>query len=282
VAEELNFGRAAARLHMAQPPLSVQIKALEKDLGVTLFDRSARQIRLTKEGEVFLYEARRLIEQSERAQRSVHNAAVGILGTLSVSGVASAFHDLLPRVIPQFRRTFPEVALSLTEVDTADAMDAVAAGTIDVAFVRVEQAAPEFNVMPLRKDQLVVVLPRDHALAASEQIALQDLADDLWVMPKRVISPDYHDVILTTLKSAGLSPKVALEGASIHSQIAFVACGLGVALVPESASRVVSPAVRVVPLDVHVSLTELAAVWAAGEPSSIVSNFLRIVDRTHT
>jgi DNA-binding transcriptional LysR family regulator len=277
VAEELNFGRAAVRLRMAQPPLSVQIQGLEKELGVRLFDRIPRGVRLTKEGEVLLVEARSVLERVDAAERAVHRASTGELGTLNVGGVSSAFHHVLPRVVPAFRHAYPQVDLQLKELDTADAISEIRAGTLDVAFVRAGIADDDMQLRPIHEDIFCLAVPADHRLAGEESVDLADLGGEFFVMPKRSVSPDFHDYTLTTLRSNGYTPRIAFEGSTIQSILSFVACGLGVALVPTSASAWLFDTVRYVPLTKPVSFIEVAVVWSENHVSMALRNFLKIL-----
>lgn len=277
VAEELNFGRAATRLRMAQPPLSVQIQALEKELGAKLFDRTPRGVCLTKEGEVFLDEARLLLYQSEVAQRSVHRAASGKLGTLRVGGVSSAFHKVLPRVVPVYKGAYPDVNLQLRELDTADAVNELRSGTLDIAFVRAGNVDDSLELRAIHEDYFCLAVPEDHQLAGKVYVDLEELAAELFVMPRRAVSPDFHDHTLTTLRSSGYSPRIAFEGASIQSMLSFVACGLGVALVPASAQAWNFAAVKYIPLATPVSFIEVAVVWSRNRVPPAVRNFLAVL-----
>lgn len=278
VAEELNFGRAATRLRMAQPPLSVQIQGLEKELGVKLFDRNPRGVRLTKEGEIFLGEARVLLEQAEHAQRAVHRTADGTMGTLNVGGVSSAFHAVLPKVVPAYRRHFPDVDLRLKELDTARAVEELRAGTLDLAFVRAGSSDDDLELKPIQEDVFCLAVPEDHALAHQDSVDLADLSAALFVMPKRAVSPDFYDHTLTTLRTAGFSPKVAFEGASIQSMLSFVACGLGIALVPSSSRAWLVSSVKYVPLRHRVAFIEIAALWSKARLPVSLRNFQRLLE----
>jgi DNA-binding transcriptional LysR family regulator len=277
VAEELHFGRAAIRLHIAQPPLSVQIQSLERMLGVSLFDRGNRKIRLTKEGEVFLIEARRLLEQSERATRAVHQVASGKLGSLNIAGVSSAFYDLLPEVIPRYRSENPHVVVMLREMDTAEAMEALREGVIDVAFTRSDEADDDIELRRLNQEDFFVAVPTNHILATRTEVELSDLAKEPFIMPRRSVSPSYYDQMLTAVRAAGFSPRISHESLTIQSQVSFVACGLGVALVPASARLLRAHNVAWIPLASPVSITELVVAWPKGDVPPAVSNFLSIL-----
>lgn len=276
VAEELNFGRAAARLHMAQPPLSVQIQHLEKDLGVRLLDRTGRGTSLTREGEVFLLEARQICEQVSRARRAVNQAAIGDLGRLRVAGVPSAFMEELPMVIPRFRRENPGIILDLREGGTQESLDALLAGTVDIAFVREGDPVEGIEIMPVRMGSFEAVVPVGHRLAGKATVEIADLAFEPFVVTSRRISPYYYDQTLAALASAGITPRTVIEATSIHAQIGYVACGVGVSLVPPGTAPH-SKFVERVPLAQTIVSTEVAVAWAAGPTPQVVQRFLAIV-----
>jgi DNA-binding transcriptional LysR family regulator len=277
VAEELNFGRAAARLHIAQPPLSVQIQDLEKDLGVKLFDRTGRGTTLTPEGEVFLLEARQICSQVSRARRAVNQAAAGELGTLRVAAVPHAFAEMLPTIIPRFRRENPNILIDLREASTQEGLDSLLAGKMDVAFVREGDPVDGLEVLPVRTCRFEAAVPVGHRLAGACAIEMLDLAFEPFVMTSRHISPYYYDQTLSALATAGITPRTVIEATSIQAQLGYVACGMGVSLVPASGTSIHSKYVARVPLKRGIISTELAAAWASGPIPQIVDHLLKIV-----
>lgn len=277
VAEELNFGRAAARLHMAQPPLSAQIQALEKELGVRLFDRTGRGTTLTREGEVFLLEARQICDQVSRARRAVNQTAAGDLGRLRVAGVPYAFMQELPMVIPRFRRENPNIVLDLREAGTQESLDSLLAGTLDVAFVRQGDPVEGLEILTLRAGRFEAVVPVGHRLAGVGSIEIVDLAFEPFVVTSRHVSPYYYDQTLSALAAAGITPRTVIEATSIQAQIGYVACGMGVALVPISGMSMHSKYVAWVSLKQPIISTEVAVAWASGPIPQVLDNFLKIV-----
>jgi len=260
VAEELHFGRAAARLGIAQPPLSTAIKRLEAQLGARLLERTSREVALTPAGEALLEEARPLLAQADRAARAAALAAQGQRGQLSVGSVASAFHELLPAALPRFRAQHPDVRLTLHEVDTAPAVRHLDDRRLDLALIRLDRAQPGLRVQPLLRDPLVAALPTAHRLARRKVVPLRELGSQSWIFVPRDVSPPYHDQILAACRQAGFSPRVEHHSTSIQTQIAMVACGLGVALVPASTQRLQLDNAAYRPLARPVALLELAIV----------------------
>jgi DNA-binding transcriptional LysR family regulator len=235
VAEELHFGRAAQRLHMSQPPLSQAIQALERVLGVHLLHRTSRQVTLTKAGAVLLEHCRLLVRDAERAQAAVQHARDGFSGQLVIGAVASAFTDVLPTALRQYRSIRPDVQLRLLEVDTDAGARAVQNRDIDIALVRRATDGPGYRAVPLRHDHFVAALPLGHLHASSpaeETLDLAELATEPWVWIPRDISPGYHDEVVTACRQAGFSPDARHQANSIATQLAMVSCGIGVAIAP--------------------------------------------------
>ncbi|MGH3642818.1 MAG: LysR substrate-binding domain-containing protein [Mycobacterium sp.] len=276
VAEELNFGRAAARLHIAQPPLSVQIQDLERDLGVKLFDRTRRRTSLTREGEVFLLEARQICDQVSRARRAVNQAACGELGRLRVAGVPYAFMEVLPTVVPRFRQQNPNIVVDLREAGTQESLDSLLAGTVDVAYVRQGDPIEGLEVEPVRTGTLEAVVPLGHRLAGVGSIEITDLASEPFVATSRHISPYYYDQTLSALTAAGITPRTVVEATSIQAQLGYVACGMGVSLVPTSFKSSDSKYVEWVRLKEPIVSTDVAVAWASGPIPAVVDHFLTI------
>jgi DNA-binding transcriptional LysR family regulator len=280
VAEELHFGRAAERLHMSQPPLSQAIKAIERRLGVTLLHRTTREVALTPAGTVFLDRCRVLVGAAESADAAAQAVAEGAAGQLRIGAVTSAFRDPLPAALEHFRRHRPAVEIRVEEVDSHVGVQAVRRRELDVAFVR-QLATPSDCVRArVRTEHFVLAVPAAWALRGSaEGLALA--ADLPWVWIPRTISPDYHDQIVACCRAAGFAPDAHHTAQSIVSQLAMVACGLGVALVPESATQQPhmpekqSIQLRRLP---NSATIELAAVWRRG-PNRLVEGLL---DSTRT
>jgi DNA-binding transcriptional LysR family regulator len=275
VAEELNFSRAAARLHIAQPPLSVQIQDLERRLGVQLFDRSGRRTALTPEGEVFLMEVREIIDQVSRASHAVNQVAHGELGRLRVTGISSAFPTVLAEIVPGFRAEHPNIVLDLREYGTQQGIDALHAGSVDVAFVRLGSPVDGLEIEEIQTSYFEAVVPFDHGLAGKSSVDLAELAAEPAIVTARHISPYYYDSTIAAFANAGVSPRTVVEATSIAGQLNYVACGMGVSLVPATFKATSPPRVRWIPLRQSVVSTELAIAWASGHTSRILDRFLQ-------
>jgi DNA-binding transcriptional LysR family regulator len=276
VAEELHFGRAAERLHMSQPPLSQAIKALEHRLGVRLLHRTTREVTLTTAGAVFLDACRTLVGASTAADAAVRQAADGQAGELRIGAVTSAFSDPLPRLLELFQAAHPRVDVRVREVDTHVAVQTLRRREIDVALARQLATPPGCERVTLRREPFVLAVPVSWAPASDEPWNLAATAELPWIWLPRSISPDYHDQVVACCRAAGFAPDARHLARSIYSQLAMVASGLGVALVPAGAAhRSEDPAasrVRFVRLE-HSATIDLAAVWRR-ETSPLVEGFI--------
>ena len=274
IGEELSFRRAAERLHMSQPPLSQAIKALERRLGVTLLHRTTREVALTPAGAVFLDACRALIGAAEAADAAARQAADGQAGALRIGAVTSAFSDLLPRALEHFRSTHPRVDIRAEEVDTHVAVEAVRRRELDVALVRQLATPSDCQRLTLRREPFVLALPASWTIEVNDPTDLAAAAELPWIWLPRGISPDYHDQVVACCRAAGFAPDARHIARSITSQLAMVACGLGVALVPESARAGATRAGGVRFLHLERSATiDLAAVWRRGI-SPLVEDFI--------
>jgi DNA-binding transcriptional LysR family regulator len=277
VAHTLHFGRAAEQLGMSQPPLSQAILALERRLGVRLFDRTNRTVALTETGRIFAAECRELVAAAHRAQEAATQAEAGWVGTLRLGVVASALGEPLLSTIDTFARTRPQVELRVLEVDTRIAGKALLQRDIDVALVRLSAPVHGLRTQPWRRDSFVIALPGDHPVAAEGDgpVDLARFAAAPWVWLTRETSPDYHDQLMATCRGAGFSPQVRHLANTITTQLAMVACGLGVTLAPNVASRAIPAPATYRPLTNHTELVELSLVVREGnEP--LVREFVRI------
>ncbi|MFC8662393.1 LysR substrate-binding domain-containing protein [Streptomyces sp. NPDC057199] len=286
VAETLHFGRAAEQLAMSQPPLSQAILQLERQLGVKLFDRSARQVTLTETGRAFAAECRRLVAAARHAQEVATQAESGLVGTLRIGVVTSALSEPLLGTLAAFRQARPGVDVQLTEVDTPSGQQALLRHEIDIAVVRPGTPVRGLRIRAWRHDEFVIALPPGHPLAADVQapaesaapVDLARFADEPWVWLRRDASPDYHDQLMATCRRAGFSPDVRHLADSILTQLAMTACGLGVTLVPNVTVRQSRPPAAYRSLTDPTEIVELSLVSRDGTQEPLVEQFLRTVE----
>jgi len=271
VAEEQNFGRAAKRLGMSQPPLSEQIQVLEQALKVTLFERSRRGAKLTPVGAAILPAVRKFAEQLERLELAVEEAVAGQSGLLTIGAISTAMFDVLPGLIEQLKREYPHLTVSVREIDSVQAVPALEAGDIDLAFARLDgDLGASIRSLPLTEDRLVVALPGDHPLASRSRISLSSLANEPLVMFSRKVSPVYFDNLIATCRASGFSPRVLHEVRSVASQIAFVSYGQGIALVPASLKKLAPANVVFRPLSQKLQVVTTAMAWNTSRPNPLV------------
>ncbi|HEY7063164.1 MAG TPA: LysR family transcriptional regulator [Chloroflexota bacterium] len=280
VAEELHFGRAAARLHIAQPPLSRQIQQLEAELGVALFDRGQRRVRLTDAGAVFLGEARAVLARAEQAAEAARRAARGEVGSLVIGFIGAASYSVLPAVVPAFRARLPAAELVLHEMTTAEQLDALRAGRIRAGFVRPPVAGPALAAEIILREPLVVALPAGHPLAARRRLAVAALADEPWVLFPRRLAADLYDQIMALCERAGFRPRVAQEALQMQTVARLVGAGSGVSLVPRSVQQLHGAGVAYRPLrDAPAAAVEMAIAWRRDDASALLRQFLAVARR---
>jgi LysR family transcriptional regulator, benzoate and cis,cis-muconate-responsive activator of ben and cat genes len=267
LAEERNFGRAARRLRLAQPPLSQQIQRLERELGVTLFDRSKRPVQLTSAGLLLLEQARELLARAEQTVHTMAGASRGEIGQLTVGCVPSAFYDIAPAVLRAYHERYPRVRLIVHERDTTPLVAELQAGQLDVGFLRATPRAAGLEVTPVYHEPVVAVLPVTHRLAGERAIALADLADDQFIMFPRQYAPENFDLLTSACLAAGFSPHMVLERGAHHTQVGYVACGVGVALVPWSMRVLRLPGVVYKRLTPPAPSMSTAIAWSAARDS---------------
>jgi DNA-binding transcriptional LysR family regulator len=250
VAEEGHVTRAAARLGLQQPPLSQQIGALERMVGVPLFHRRSRGVELTEAGRTFLDKTRRVLEDVEHALEAARRTARGEAGSLAVGFTSSAaFHPLVASVVRSFRRSAQEVTLTLEEGSSVELVDALRGDRLDAAFVRTPVAeASGIVIEPLLEEAMVAALPDQHRLLRGSRrpatrrlfrrrIALSDLADQTFILYRRPTGPGLYDSIIAACHAAGFSPRVGQEAPRMASTLSLVAAGLGVSIIPASMCR---------------------------------------------
>jgi len=275
VAEEQNFGRAAKRLGMSQPPLSEQIQVLEQALKVKLFDRSRRGAKLTPVGSAILPAVRKFADQLERLELAVEEAVAGQSGMLTIGAISTAMFDVLPGLIEQLKSDYPHLTVSVREIDSVEAVPALEAGDIDLAFARLDgDLGASIKSLPLTQDRLVVALPSDHPLASRTRISLSSLATEPLVMFSRKVSPVYFDNLIATCRASGFSPRVLHEVRSVASQIAFVSCGQGIALVPASLKKLAPDNVVFRELSQKLNVVTTAVAWNTDRPNPLVEELV--------
>lgn len=260
VAETLNFRRAAERLHMAQPPLSVAIRKLEEEVGAQLFERQPRGVALTAAGVAALGLAHRCLADAAALRDAAQAAAGGERGLLRVGFVGSATYALMPRLLPAFRARYPDVELVLRESANLELLAMVETGEIDIGLVRYptgSASALRFEIV--ERDVFCAVLPAGHVLAKKKRLTLAMLAREPFVDYASTRVPGLHAMVMLAFQQAGLAPQVSQEATQVQTVISLVQSGMGVALVPSVSARlaardVVFRPVRGLPASAAISL----------------------------
>ena len=276
VAEECHFGRAAQRLHIAQPPLSQQIKQLEAELGVQLLTRSTRRVDLTPAGAQYLERARSILANVDAARDDAQLIRDGRMGRVTIGFTGSATYELLPGMSRMLRTELPGLELDLRgELLTPTQVAGLVDGTLDIGFLRPPVQVPEVEVHPLRREPLVVVLPETHVQAGRARVALADLAEEPFITYPSQHRSVVHDAVLDACQTAGFTPR-ATEVAETSTLVSFVAAGLGVALVPESVQHLRITGAVYRPLAETSPTVELAVATRRGETSPAVRQVLTV------
>jgi DNA-binding transcriptional LysR family regulator len=238
VAERLHFGRAAAALHMSQPPLSRSIQDLEARLGATLLARTRRKVELTPEGLRFLDEARRVLAQLESAVLQVGRMAAGNDGRLRLGFVSLADYGVLPELLKSYKAARPGIELALREMLSPEQATALAAGELDFGLLLPPVTGADLEHVIVQRERFVAALPTRHRLARTRgRIAARLLAEEAFVMAPRDIAPGLHDIVSGLAARAGFAPRVAQEAIQMQTVVSLVSSGLGVAIVPASVAN---------------------------------------------
>lgn len=277
VATELNFSRAAERLHIAQPPLSRQIRQLEDELGAELIDRAGRPLRLTPAGRFFLEQATQLLARVREVGDATRRIARGQRAWFGVGFVPSTLYGVLPELIQRFRAGQPDVDVGLSELTTVQQRDALKARRIDVGFGRLVLDDPELTGEVILQEAMVAALPAGHALLKRKRLSLALLAAEPLILYPARPRPSYADQVLAVFRAQGLSPTIAMEANELQTTIGLVAAGIGLALVPESVQRLHRDDVRYRPLAEAGAVSPVIMNFRTGDDAPPLAAFRRLV-----
>ncbi|WP_157220068.1 LysR family transcriptional regulator [Flavisphingomonas formosensis] len=283
VAEELHFGRAAQRLGISQPPLSQQIRALEDELGVFLFDRTSRRVELTEAGKLFLVEARRILEQAVHAVQVARRAQHGELGELSIGFTASApFTPAISRALFDYRQAYPEVHLTLSEMARARQIEAAVERRLDIGFLRgleLPGLPADLVTTALLVEPLLVAMRADHPLAQRrEPLAISDIADERLVIYERDPGAGFNEQVEMLWRQSGHELRIAQETRELSTLLGLIAAGLGISVVSRSLSALHTDNVVYLPL---ADPSAISRMWLIRHraASAACRNFVAIVER---
>jgi DNA-binding transcriptional LysR family regulator len=278
VAEARHFGRAAERLHMAQPPLSQAIRQLEADLGAELLTRTTRRVGLTEAGEVFHDDALRILSSVDDTARRVRRIAEGAHGLVRIGLTGSASYAHLPRIAGIIRRELPGVALEVhAEMLTPAQESALLESSLDIGVLRPPTREAGITHRTLAREPLVAALPAGHRLAAEPAVDVADLAAEPFVLYSAAAGSVVNDAVVRSCLAVGFYPRRAEEVGETSTLLGLVAGGLGVALVPESVRAVSLEGVVLAPVR-DPQTVDLALAWRADDPSPLVANLLTTLE----
>ncbi|MCZ8315715.1 LysR family transcriptional regulator [Phreatobacter sp.] len=275
LAEDLHFGRAAARLGIAQPHLSRRIRELEDDVGAVLFERSQRRVVLSRPGAALLPRARRILDDLRRASDETRAIAEGKSGRLRIGFIHSSTYGTLPELLRLFAHDHPQVVLDLSEMTMVEQAAALVAGEIDVGILRPVSGVEGLCFTTIGREHFLLAVPDDWALAARQMVSLRDLATTAMIGFPQLTSPMFHARVTGALDRAGVTPPIVQEATQIHTVVGLVSAGLGVALVPEVAARLGVRGVRFLRISDGPEAVEVCIGARQGETSPAVQAFVR-------
>jgi DNA-binding transcriptional LysR family regulator len=277
LAEELHFGKAAQRLHIAQPPLSQQIRQLETELGFELFHRTKRSVKLTEAGQVFLSEIHQILKQLEVAIQIGRQTSRGEMGQITIGFVSSAAYNILPDILRTFRTAVPTVSLELHELTTDEQLRWLQAGKIDVGFLRLPVEEDIFAFEIVFQESLIVALPETHPFANQSSVSLRSLSNEPFILFPRLLAPGLYDLIISLCQQADFSPTITQEAIQMQTIVSLVAGGMGVAIVPESLQNLQRTGVVYKSLQEPTPQVAIVMIWRRKDTSPTVQKFLEIV-----
>jgi DNA-binding transcriptional LysR family regulator len=274
IAQTLHFGRTAELVHISQPALSLQIKALEEEIGVRLLERNRRKTTLTAAGVAFRDDAATAMSRLDQAVSNSRRAADGKVGLLRIGFISTAGKEIVPEVVRSFRESNPDVELSLRSIPTALQVQMLRMGSLDIGFLRLpigEESTLEAQTV--HREPFVLAVPSSHKLAKGKRVRLRDLSGEHFVMYERAYAPGFHDLIFGMLSDAGIIPHVSQTAAELATLISLVDAHMGVALLPASAVRHNVASVVACQIVGDVPMSEIAVVSSKRFRTPVVENF---------
>ncbi|UBM23384.1 LysR family transcriptional regulator [Pseudomonas sp. p1(2021b)] len=276
VVKHLNFTRAAEELHMAQPPLSRQIRELEEEIGLALFERRARRVYLSPAGEVFADRARKILAATDLAVIDSQRAARGEIGHIAVGFFEHIAYTLLPPLLREYKSRHPSVAVELRWFTSAEQLSALDRGDIDISFVRQVPNGHGYQKKLVMQEPFYVAIAADHPLANQQNISIKDCRELRVINYRRDVAPDYHDMINELCTMAGFHPSPEYEMGQIYASLGLVSCGFGITLVPASVQGTQLNNVVYRPLQEQHVGSELYLVWKDEIPSAALCSFASV------
>lgn len=278
VAEELHFGNAARRLHISQPPLSQQIMKFEDELGVTLFKRDRRSVKLTGTGEFLLKEAQDILQRVDNAKRNLAEVASGERGRLRLGYVAPSLNTALPEIISDFKKCYPNVLFELKQMGTNKQLEAIRSGIIDAGVVRLFRHETDgLKAMLFHKESYAVIVPNDHRFASKKSVHMSELAEESLIFFQRKSQPSLYDEWIRLFALCGFVPKIVQEVESKSAALALTAARMGISIVPESLATEARSDVVFLALTGEYPPLEMHLVTKRDDVSVVTKNFCTIL-----
>jgi DNA-binding transcriptional LysR family regulator len=275
IAETLHFGRTADLIHLSQPALSLQIRALEEEIGVRLFERDRRKTALTAAGAAFRDDATAALVRIEQAVRSARLAADGKLGLLRIGFISTAGNEIVPDIVREFREANPHIEFSLRNILTVDQIQMLDTGSLDIGFLRLPIGEhPELEVIGIHQEPFVVVVPRSHELAKKRKVRLRELSGQDLVMYERAYAPGFHDLLFGMLRDAGVVPNITQTAGQMPTLISLVDAGMGISILPTSAVRHSVASVIACEITDPIPLSEIGIAINRRNRTAIIDHFM--------
>jgi DNA-binding transcriptional LysR family regulator len=275
IAETLHFGRTAELIHLSQPALSLQIRALEEEVGVKLLERDRRKTTLTAAGMAFRDDAAPAVLRIEQAVRSARMAADGKLGLLRIGFISTAGNEIVPDIVRRFRKSNPQVEFSLRNILTIDQIQMLDMGLLDIGFLRLPIGEhPELEIIAIHREPFIVVVPRSHKLATSRKVRLRELSGQDFVMYERSYAPGFHDLLFGMLRDAGVVPNISQTAGQMPTLISLVDAGMGISILPASAVRHSAASVIACEIADAIPMSEIGIAINRRNRTAIIDNFM--------
>ncbi|MDQ3292204.1 MAG: LysR family transcriptional regulator [Bacteroidota bacterium] len=249
LAEELHFGRAAERLHISQPPLTRMIQQIENDLGVALFERTKRSVKLTPAGAELWQDAKQMLQQMQTVKKRLATHGQGQTGTLKIGYVGAVMHSALPTLLADFAKAYPQVKLYFEEQPNQNLVHELNNGTMDVAFVRTWLHVENLQEDLILSEPFVAVLPEHHPLANNKKIAVKDLQQEKFITFTRECGPTIFDNFVVLCAKAGFTPHILHHASQLNSVLRLVECGFGISLLPQHVQHGYNLKIKFIPLE---------------------------------
>ncbi|WP_144957865.1 LysR family transcriptional regulator [Pseudomonas oryzihabitans] len=279
VAAQLHFGRAAASLNMSQPPLTRHVQLLEHTLGVLLFERNKRSVKLTPSGRALLPEATDILRRLANAELAAKRAAEGAQGSVVMGFIPASSYQVLPAFVTLAKEHLPGIELVLREMQSLDQYEALSSNQIDLALVRPVTQRPEISSLQVLRERFVLAIPTSHSLASNRNPTIRDLDDEPFIMYSPLEGRYSYELLKGVFRMAGCSPRYVNYITYPHSMLSLVSAGLGMALVPVSATRLRLDRIHYAEIDVGNVEAELHMAWRAKDTEPAIHNLVDLMKR---